>query len=635
MKKKSFILLLLILIAPVLFAQQLKSKKAEKAFRNALESFRQKNYEAAEYELNKCLRLDSTATKVWLLKAETEREQGQVEQAIQAYTKVIRLDKTGIPKVYFSLGNLQFKQGKYAGAEASFKTFLDLSPKGLSGLQHKAMLLLKSARFAQNALLHPDSIQLTALNSMINTSAGEYINFVNANNRQLIFTRKYPVSGKNEKLFREQFFKSVKKEGAQWQLPRPMAFPWAKDLNMGGLSLTPDGRQLYFTGCYWPGAYGGCDIFESGLRGKQWQKPKNTGKPVNTSSWDSQPCISADGHHLYFASKRPGGKGGSDIWMSTKGPSGKWLPPVNLGDSVNTAGDEMGPFLHADNQTLYFSSNGWPGMGGFDLFVSRKDAGGHWSRPQNLGVPVNSKADEKNLFVNIDGRQAWISSSRSGNMDIYTFNTFAAIHPQPTFFVDGKILDAQSEKVLKAKVVLSDLEQKSPVDSTWSDPVDGHFFMVLHPGKEVAFHIFKKGYLFYSRHFNLKKYSGRPSVSAVFYLQPIQKGARLKLENVLFDFDRFTLRPEAYAELNLLVRLLRQNQETKILVAGYTDSIGTAQHNMTLSIQRAKVVYDYLVSKGISPDRIAYKGFGAQHPLDKNDTETGRAQNRRTEIIIR
>ena len=603
----------------------------------ALAAFQKKDYETTEDELNKCFRLDSTMVKAWLLKAETEEEKGEPAQAIHAYAKVVRLDKTGIPKAYYSLGSLQFKQGKYAGAIVSLITFLDLSSKASKNLQNKAIFLLKSAHFAQHALLHPDSTRLTALSSLVNTPAEEYINFVNANNSQLVFTRKFPAPDKTmkEKLFKEQFFKTIKKKDAKWQLPKPIIFPWARGLNMGGLSLTPDGRQMFFTGCYWPGAYGGCDIFKSSLCRKQWQKPKNLGKPVNTAAWDSQPCISADGHYLFFASKRPGGKGGSDIWMSTKSPAGKWLPAINLGDSINTAGDEMAPFLHADNQTLYFSSNGWPGMGGFDLFVSRKNTEGLWSRPQNLGTPVNTNADEMNLFVNTDGRQAWISSNRSGNMDIYTFKTFAAMHPRTTFYVNGKVFDAKTGKALKAKVVLSDLGQKPAIDSVWSSPSDGHFFMILHPGKEVVFHIFKKGYLFYSGYFDLRKYTSQQSVDTDFYLQPIRKGARMRLENILFDFDKFTLRPTADAELNLLVKLLRQNPEIKILIAGYTDSVGTDEHNLALSIQRAKVVYNYLVSKGIATYRLTFNGFGSQHPINKNNTEAGRAQNRRTEIIIR
>jgi outer membrane protein OmpA-like peptidoglycan-associated protein len=321
--------------------------------------------------------------------------------------------------------------------------------------------------------------------------------------------------------------------------------------------------------------------------------------------------------------------------MSIRNKNGKWMPAVNLGDSINTAGDEMAPFLHADNQTLYFSSNGRPGMGGFDLYVSRKDSSGKWSSPSNLGYPINTKADELNLFAAMDGQYAWISSNRNGNMDIYQFELFKKIQPQKTFFIKGTVIDNQTGEPLQAKVILTNLSTSKNIDSTWSSAADGHFLLVLHPGKELAFHILKKNYLFYSKHFTFEDTTDRHAVSAVFKLKPIQKNSTMQLENILFDFDSYTLRQEAYPELNLLTRLLKANPSVDILIAGYTDATGSQAYNQKLSTRRAKAVYDYLVSRGIDDKRLEYKGYGAvQIPNDKASPAL-RAKNRRTEIIIR
>ncbi len=613
-----------------------QNRKVEKTFHSALEAYHNNELKTATKQLDKCLKMDSTYADAWLLKAEIASDHHDAKQAIQAYTKVTQYEKKEKPSVYFSLGRLQYLQADYRDAVKSLETFLSCAHNP-STHRKKAQSLLKSARFAQHALLHPDPVQIKHLNHQINTQAEEYINFVNEDSSRLIITRKYHEEENNSKRvgFREQFFDCYRKASGDWQHPQQISFGWAKGRNMGGLSLTADQKNMYFTGCYWPGSYGSCDIYQSRMIGNRWQNPYHPDKVVNSSSWDSQVCISPDGKRLLFASKRPGGKGGSDIWMSVRDSSGKWLPAVNLGDSINTAGDEMAPFLHADNQTLYFSSNGHPGMGGFDLFLSRKNSAGQWSSPTNLGYPVNTHADELNIFVSLDGEQAWISSNRDGNMDIYNFKTYASIHPQSTLFVKGKVVDAQTGNPLRAKVILSGLTPPMPIDSTWSDPANGHFFMVLHPGKETAFHIQKTGYLFVSKRFELKDKTNQKSISAIFRLYPIQKNARFILHNILFDFDRSTLLPASYPELNRLVELLQKNPQIKIRIAGYTDSMGSEAYNLKLSTQRAKVVYEYLINKGINRNRIEYKGFGSTHPVADNHTEAARAQNRRTEIIIR
>ncbi|HFB62237.1 MAG TPA: hypothetical protein ENJ69_04570 [Bacteroidetes bacterium] len=417
-----------------------------------------------------------------------------------------------------------------------------------------------------------------------------------------------------------------------------MRFPWDSTLDMGAMSLSVDGRTLYFTGCLWPGGFGRCDIYVSRKQGYRWRFPQHPGQPVNTAAWEAQAVVSADGKQLFFASNRPGGFGGSDIWMCRRRPDGRWGKAVNLGDSINTPGNEMAPFLHADGRTLYFSSNGRTGLGGYDLYLSRLNDAGKWLRAVNLGYPVNTRANEKTIFISLDGSRAWLSSDRDTlhtGYDIYAFPVYRKIRPQKVLFVKGTVRDALTGKKLAAAVVLTNLNTGKTADSLFSDAVTGRFLVVLRAGGNYAFDIAKKGYLLYSQNFDLKQFPGTRSVSKTFLLMPVKKGAEMRLHNIHFAFDSAVLQPTALPELTRLVRFLKNNPRLRVLIAGYTDNRGTPAYNLKLSQRRAKAVFDYLVSKGIAVQRLQYRGYGEQKPVAPNDTPRGRAANRRTEIVIR
>ena len=634
MKNVLLFIFFLFMLAHDAFPQSAKTKKL---FRIALEAYHHHDTSKTDRYLQKCIRLDSTFADAWRLKAEVDIDRGHFDEAIRTYTSLIDKAKTTPPDIYYSLGHLQFSRGFYDDAAQSLNTFLLLTKKQPSAIRTKAQKLLQSARFAGRAVKHPTTGQLHPLSSQINTPAEEYINFVAVDERRFIFTRKYVTDtlSQDKPVYKEQLFESAPLNNGRFKTSQPWVFSWAMGHNMGGISLTADQRTLYFAACYWPGSVGSCDLYESRWTDHQWQRPHHLETTVNSHAWDSQACISPDGHFLFFASKRPGGKGGSDIWMSVKDGRGRWMPALNLGDSINTAGDEMAPFLHADNQSLYFSSNGRPGMGGFDLFLARKDSTGHWQSPVNLGYPINTRADEINLFAGMEGGHAWISSNRGGNMDIYACTLSQKAAPLKTLYIQGKVEDEKTGKPLEAKVILTDYLHATPLDSTWSSPTDGRFLMVLHPGRTQAFHILKKDYLFYSKHLTFDDTAQLHNLSAVFRLTPIQKNSRMPLENILFDLDRAELRPEALSELNLVVQMLKTQPEIKIRIAGYTDATGSKTHNLLLSTQRAKAVYDYLIKHGIDSNRLEYKGYGEAKSTGNTPSAALRAQNRRTEIIIR
>ena len=366
--------------------------------------------------------------------------------------------------------------------------------------------------------------------------------------------------------------------------------------------------------------------------------PKNLGPEVNTESWESQPSISADGRTLYFTSSRPGGYGGFDIWETEKIGKDHWRKPVNLGPQINTRGNEISPFIHPDDQTLYFSSDGLPGLGGKDLYFSRKTGNGEWSKPVNLGYPINTVDDESTLVITADGKKAYFASDKLngfGGFDLYSFDLYESARPENVNFIKGNISDEESKEKIDAKVEVIRLKDGKVIYSALSDKVSGDFLAGLPSGFDYAFHVSRRGYLFYSENLSLKDDPGRLTHSLEIFLRRIAAGKKDILRNVFFDTDSYMLKPESKSELDRLVIFMKMNPGIKIEVSGHTDDHGAKQHNLALSENRAKAVTIYLVSTGkIAISRLTYRGYGETQPLAPNLNEKGRALNRRTEFMI-
>jgi outer membrane protein OmpA-like peptidoglycan-associated protein len=359
---------------------------------------------------------------------------------------------------------------------------------------------------------------------------------------------------------------------------------------------------------------------------------------VNLESWDSQPCFSADGQTLYFASARLGGEGGSDIWSTRFIQDKGWTSPVNAGKQINTNQEEMAPFIHADGMSMYFSSKGHTGMGGFDLYFSRRDSTGNWMKPENLGWPVNTEADEINMVVSTNGKGAYLSSDLEdgyGGYDIYRFDLPVEFAPQKVSYLEGYVYDAETKKAVGAEIELFDLASGELSVRCASDPDKGYYIAALPGGKNYALNISKEGYLFYSENFNLEVTEIlEEAVQKDVYLKPIKAGESFVLNNIFFDTDEYTLKDISLVELYKLNAFLVRNQGVNIMICGHTDDVGTAEYNQTLSENRAKSVFSFLVEHGITVSRLKFKGFGKSEPVAGNDTEEGRAENRRTEILI-
>ncbi|MFH0894590.1 MAG: OmpA family protein, partial [Bacteroidota bacterium] len=416
--------------------------------------------------------------------------------------------------------------------------------------------------------------------------------------------------------------------------------PINTNANEGAQCISPDGQYIFYTACNRNGGYGSCDLYYTRKQGGRWESPVNMGPIVNSKLWDTQPSISSDGKTLYFISTREGGLGNSDVWKTTLDVNGEWTKPVNLGAPVNTIGKELSAFIHPDNQTMYFASDGHIGMGGLDMYYTRIDSAGKYTAPVNLGYPINTVADESSMIVSASGMMAYFASNSftgNGRYDLYGFELYEKARPRVVTYLKGIVFDKTSLKRLGARFQLIDLKTKEIVVESESDPVDGTFLVCIPTNKEYALHVTKgNDYIFYSDNFYVKGNfeSSKPFLKDI-PLEPVTDGSKFVLRNIFFDFDQSTLRPESYIELEKLQKFLKDNPKIKVEIGGHTDSNGDDAYNMKLSAARAKTVVDYLIANGITKDRMTFKGYGETMPIIKDaKTDEEHQMNRRTEIKI-
>ena len=616
-----------------------QNKKAEKWFYSAIDSYQAKSFEKAIDEVKKAIDLDRAFTQAYILQGDIYADNQQLEMAIDSYQSAIKTNNPFSPNLYYILASIQFSIGRYADSKSNFQRFLEFEqlPEQKIKQAEKGM---KACEFALHCVENPVPFDPVNMGDSINTRFDEYINAITPDEEWLYFTRKNPRGTEtlDENQVYEEDFYIAHKVDSSWSEAVNLGPPINTRGNEGALNISPDEKYLFFAACNREDGYGSCDIYWSKRIGNQWSEPKNLGDIVNSAQWDSQPSFSSDGKTLYFASKRSGGKGSSDIWKTELNKDGQWSIPVNLGDLINTRNEEMAPFIHPDDQTLYFSSNGHPGLGGLDLFYSRKSSIGEWERPVNMGYPINTFADEISLVVNAKGNIAYISSDipgGKGRQDIYQFPLYTEARPMLTTYFKGTVYDAETNEKLDARFELIDLATSRTTAESRSDKVTGGFLLVLPTEKNYALNVSKDGYLFFSDNFLL---TGTNSLSKPFIenipLKPIKIGEAVILKNIFFDTDQYVLKDESLSELQKLLGFLQQNPKLRIAISGHTDNVGTEEHNLELSRNRAQAVYEYLVQNHIHASRLSFEGFGFNKPIDVNTTEQGRANNRRTEFKV-
>lgn len=616
------------------------SKKAQKLYQQAYNRYQLREYSQASQFLEKALAEDIRFAEAWALKGDMAAEQGEIEGAIAAYDQAVLFLPDMDYNLYVILGNLKLLTGHYEEAKRNYEKYLSYN-KGPANRRWQTEENILRCKYGMEMMEHPVPFIPTDLGDSINTIHDEYINAISSDKQTLWFTRRLPTGAivpNGSDAVEEDFFISPLSGDSSWLRAFNLGPPINTRGNEGAISISPDGQLLFFAACQREDGYGSCDIYWSWKMGDRWSIPRNLGPVVNSETWDSQPSFSSDGKTLYFASKRGGGKGSSDIWKSELLSNGDWTLPVNLGDSVNTAGEEQNPFIHPDDQTLYFASKGHQGMGGLDLFYTRKRLNGSWGKPVNLGYPINTYADEITLAVNSTGDVAYISSDKfggKGRQDIYSFPLYKEAQPHPVTYMKGVVYDKETGNKLQAHFELHDLLRNQPAVKAVSDPIDGSFLVCLPTDRDYALNVSRDGYLFFSDNFSLTgiRDQAKPFLKNI-PLQPIKVGETVVLKNIFFDTDKYDLKTESNHELEKLVLLLKTNPSLRIEISGHTDIRGTEEHNLELSENRAKAVFNYLAGHGISQARMTYAGYGFSKPIDTNETDEGRANNRRTEFRI-
>lgn len=432
-------LFICLLIPTLLLAQN--RKKAERAYAKAVE-FYQKNADKKAKDLaEQALRQDANFLKPYLLLGQLSENEKKIEEAVAYYLQGLADDDPKNAWGYSKIGMLDFNRGKYAEAKQHLQHFLSFDKQSEKRIQ-SAMHLLANCQFALEALQNPVPFQAENMGAGVNSKWEEYLPSISADGELFVFTRRGPHQ---EKIVSEDFYASTLKEG-EWTVAENLGQALNTFGNEGAQCLSSDGKILFFTACDREDGYGRCDIYVSFLAAQGWSPAQNIGPSVNSPHWESQPSISPDGKELYFVSNRPGGQGKMDLWKSTLTDEGSFGLPVNLGKTINTADDEMSPFVHMDNQTLYFASKGHVGMGDFDLFLSRRThAKSKWEAPQNLGYPINTHEVENSLIVAADGKTAYFASDHSGygQEDIFFFELPTEVRP---IQVEGIELDIISQK---------------------------------------------------------------------------------------------------------------------------------------------------------------------------------------------
>ncbi len=513
----------------------------------------------------------------------------------------------------------------------------------------------------------PERVFVDNLGPNINTQYPEYGPSISTDEATIIFTARRPNStgGKRDPTdngFHEDVYVSQKEKG-KWQPSKQLSKNVNTDKHDAAAGLSPDGNKLYV---YRHVERDGGDLYESVLFGMDWEPPVHMNKNINTKYHESSVSLSYDGKRLYFVSDKDGGYGDRDIYFSEMDVNGEWGPSKNIGPEINTKYAEEAVFVHPDGVTMYFSSKGHNSMGGYDIFRT-KLINGKWQAPENMGYPINGPDDDVFFVVSGSGNRAYFASSKSGGYgekDLYriTFlgpekkpilntqdqllsvvanpvNSFKAeanieLKTSKLTLLKGVVSDAESGKALGSNIDLINNEKDQVLATFKSNSSTGKYLVTLPSGGNYGIAVRQEGYMFHSENFNIPDTLSFQEFVLDVKLKKIEVGNSVVLKNIFFDFDQSSIKPESVNELNRLVKLLKDNPKVKVEISSHTDDVGTEEYNQKLSESRCKSVIDYVISKGIVANRLLAKGYGETKPIANNDTEEGRQNNRRTEFKI-
>ncbi|OHX65771.1 OmpA family protein [Flammeovirga pacifica] len=631
---KQFFIYLFLLLSSVVGAQN--ANKASKHFIKAEEAIRIRQIGEAKLLLEKSIAADSTfGDSYYLLSYLYILERDYIKsRALYAQLMNCCGDNPKYALAHLSLAQYEWSEGNYEKAKKYAIEFLDFNPdKKLYREKKSANKIIASCNYALANMKNALPYSPMNLGEIVNVKDQQYFPAITANGEEMYFTAR-------DKNTDENIYKIKKQEG-KWASPEEVKELNTK-FNEGTCTISADGTIMIFTSCEstrdLPG-YGSCDLFMAIKEGDTWLKPRNLGPNVNSAEWESQPSLSADGRTLYFVSDRRGGLGKKDIWKSELNSQGQWKPAVNLGDVVNTTDDDISPYIHANGQTLYFSSKGHLGFGGLDIFISEKKNSQEWGEVRNIGYPVNDHTDQVAFIVSADGSKGYFSKEEiqeDGTRDSHLVSIDIPQEIQPVVlsgFLEGVVYDAITKTPLKAELELKLLENKETESVLLSDKKTGKYLIVLNQDQEYALYISRPGYLFQSLTFDTHN-MGVDGKRLDIFLDRIESGKNITLNNIFFDSNEFNLKRKSQIELDKILTFMSNNKDIQVEIGGHTDDIGDDNYNKELSQKRAEAVVNYLIEKGIDAKRLTAKGYGEKSPIADNTTDEGRTKNRRIEFSV-
>ncbi|MBI4648366.1 MAG: OmpA family protein [Bacteroidia bacterium] len=590
-----------------------------------------------------------------------KKKEQEYSLSMQYFNKVIEnCPEYDDYSTYFYLGELYFNKADYLSAKSNYSIYLEKNVynKADKITAQKRVEIIDEYFFL---LKHPVSFEPKPVLEICSPK-DEFLPLISPDGQYMFYTQKYMEKTKHSDI--ERFFENFMvgdRESPYTSIEdafnniRLMPSPFNQGENQGGVTITIDNNHLFITICRrvkasWieGGSYENCDIYQSDFIDGRWTTPYNTGPNINGQfTRESQPSISSDGKTIYFTSIRKENTGFNenmptcDIYFSTLNSDGKWNKAVNIGEIINTPGNEKAPFMHSDSKTLYFASDGLYGMGGYDIYFSKLSDDGTWSKPRNIGYPINNEMDNIGMIVSNFGNKAYFTSKdikENGGLDIYSFVLPQEARPEKILFIKGNLEDDKGKALTEAKVELVSAKTRK-ITEGMVDQKTGRYAIAVRidedEDEEFLMTVKKKNFAFSSAYIKPAELPIEKPVEFAMEVKSIKVGQRIEIHDIHFETNSWVFDKASMMILDKFGEFLEENPNIKIEIHGHTDNIGDEDFNLELSEKRAKSVKNYLWIIGISDERIPKcTGHGESVPVATNDTEEGRAKNRRTEFVI-